>query len=169
MRLVVRPGLAAQLGAGADFGPLLCSLESRASSGLKPLSSERWAAFLMRCATLFFVFLLLGCHALRSDDAKSASSSDLVGAWRSAPFDTQLGTSTETFCFRADGTVVVDNSTQAGPLHNEGRYQFHGGTLTFAWPTGATARATVKVGSETLSITSERGAVRVYRRIGAKC
>jgi hypothetical protein len=114
---------------------------------------------------------VLGCDYFAGEaSVRTPSPSKLVGVWRSAPFEAQLGTSIETFCFRADGVVVVNESTQAGPLHNRGRYRFDGKTLTLSWPTtGSSATARVKIGAQRLWITFDSGTVRVYRKIGAKC
>ena len=95
---------------------------------------------------------------------------NIIGEWTSEAFESQLGTSTETFCFRSDGNVEVKSQTQAGLLENEGTYQLNGTQLTLYWPnTGSSASARIKLTRKEMVVTFDNGKTRRYRRTNDNC
>jgi len=80
------------------------------------------------------------------------------------PFMTQLGSSVETYCFRADGTMIVSASTQAGPVSNQGKYRLEGQRLVMTWASGGAAAGRAELRGDLLLLTPPRGEPRHYKR-----
>lgn len=114
-----------------------------------------------RTLAVFLFGFIIACGARSSS---SDEPTQIVGSWESAPFTTQLGSAVETFCFRRDNTVSVKNATQAGLLENHGTYEFNGSRLVLRWSTGSSAAADVRLREDTLSLKSERGEWRHYKK-----
>ena len=98
---------------------------------------------------------------------KVANSNALVGLWRSNAFEGQLGSSVESFCFGADGTVTTTVETQAGQLSNSGSYELAGNVLTLRWRSGSSATLKASVDSRKLVLAAESGKARIYKREAA--
>lgn len=96
--------------------------------------------------------------------------SRIVGEWKSDPFESSVGTATQTFCFRADGTVAVHTVTPAGPLSNSGTYVLETDRVTvrFAKPESS-AVLRVSWSGERLVLTDESAQARFYTRGANGC
>jgi uncharacterized protein (TIGR03066 family) len=94
----------------------------------------------------------------------------IVGEWKSEPFDSSLGRATQTFCFRADGTVAVHTETSAGPVSNSGTYALEPDrvTLKLAKPESSLVLRVIWSG-ERLVLTDESGQARSYNRGSNGC
>jgi len=117
------------------------------------------------------IALLLGgsVHARRAAKPKvEPPPARIVGEWTSEPFESQVGKATQTFCFRADGTLAVRTETQAGPLSNSGTYVLEAGRITvkLANPESSVVLR-VSWSGERLVLTDESAQARSYTR-GAK-
>jgi hypothetical protein len=104
----------------------------------------------------------------RHDHAVSSQTS-IVGAWRSEPFSSQFGSTTETFCFRRNGTISVKNDSQAGALENQGTYRIDDDRIIFNWSSGSTSTATFELTPTSMILTAEHGQRRRYARTKAGC
>jgi hypothetical protein len=111
----------------------------------------------------------------RTPERQKSSELALVGLWESEQFDTQLGPTTETFCFRADGSVWVSNRSAGGVLENNGTYVVMDGdphsTIVFTWGSGASARAELSVDAQSkrLFLKATPRKSREYRKLSAGC
>jgi uncharacterized protein (TIGR03066 family) len=100
--------------------------------------------------------------------AEPPLSARMVGEWTSAPFDASVGKATQTFCFRADGTVAVRTETAAGPLSTSGTYSLEADRVTvkLANPESSLVLR-VSWSGEQLVLTDDSAQTRSYSR-GAK-
>ena len=118
-------------------------------------------------------FLLGGIVDARKDPKPKAEppvSVRIVGQWTSEPFEASVGKATQTFCFRADGTVAVHTETPAGPLGNTGTYVLEGGRVTvkLANPESSVVLL-VSFSGERLVLTDESAQARSYDRGANGC
>jgi hypothetical protein len=118
--------------------------------------------------------LLLGgsLHARRAPKPKAEPplSARLVGEWTSEPFEASVGKATQTFCFRADGTVAVHTETPAGPLSSSGTYALEADRVTvmLANP-GSSIVLRVSWSGERLVLTDQSSVARSYSRGSKGC
>jgi hypothetical protein len=110
----------------------------------------------------------------RTPQRQKSSELALIGLWESEQFDTQLGPTTETFCFRADASVSVISRSAGGVLENNGSYVVMDGphsTIVFTWASGASARAEMIVDppSKGLFLKSAPRKGRKYRKLSGNC
>jgi hypothetical protein len=118
------------------------------------------------------LFMASGCSESDKRVVVARSNDQIIGLWKGDPYVTQLGSSVETFCFRADGSVQVSNATDAGILENHGVYRLKG-TITrvivFTWASGLSANAEFVVDGDSLILKPIRGIARKYRRLKSDC
>ena len=96
-------------------------------------------------------------------------TNQIVGRWTSSSFETQFGIAVEAYCFKTDGTVLIETKTQAGVLRNSGRYFVEGNTLTLEWPGGAQAIATISWDATQLVLKFEDRGARHYSPDANSC
>src|SRR4051812_29941384 len=130
-----------------------------------------WVA---RIPTAFLVlalatgFTCAGGNRGRPDDRPS--SVRIIGQWTSEPYDTQLGETVQRFCFRPDGTLVVNARTQAGPMDNDVAYRVAGEKLTInTASTGSSAVLIMKWEGDDLILTGDNGKSIRFRRTAKSC
>ena len=83
-----------------------------------------------------------------------ATAEELLGSWESETFASQLGSATESLCFKPNHIVLISTATQAGEIASQGRYSYDGRTLTLVSPAGAKSTAGVaRLTSTTLILT----------------
>jgi uncharacterized protein (TIGR03066 family) len=97
-------------------------------------------------------------------------SARIVGKWTSEPFEASVGKATQTFCFRADGTVEVHTETPAGPMSNSGTYFVEVDRVTVKLKNpAASVELRVSWSGERLVLTDESGQARNYDRGANGC
>ena len=101
--------------------------------------------------------------------AHPAMPQALVGTWASDSYETQLGVSTLTICFSADGTFKSLAKTQAGTIKNHGSYTVSGSTVTFTTFEGDTSTATIGWKGADMTLTNEEQQTTRYRRTPESC
>ena len=94
----------------------------------------------------------------------------IVGEWKSDPFESSMGRATQTFCFRADGTVAVNTVLPSGPVSNSGTYALETDrvTLRLVKPESSSVLR-VSFSGERLVLTDESGQARFYTRGSNGC
>lgn len=102
--------------------------------------------------------------------AEPPLSARIVGQWNSEPFESSVGKATQTFCFRADGTVAVHTETPSGALSNSGTYALERDQVTvkLAHPESSIALR-VSWQGERLVLTDESAQARSYGRGANGC
>jgi hypothetical protein len=97
-------------------------------------------------------------------------STRIVGQWTSEPFESSVGKATQTFCFKADGTVQVRTETSAGPMSNSGNYFVEVDRITVKLknPVGS-VELRVSWSGERLVLTDESTQARTYDRGANGC
>jgi uncharacterized protein (TIGR03066 family) len=102
--------------------------------------------------------------------AEPPLSARIVGQWTSEPFEASVGKATQTFCFRADGTVAVHTETESGPLSNSGTYALVGDRVTVKLANPASSVVLrVSFSGERLVLTDESAQARSYGRGANGC
>ena len=115
---------------------------------------------------------LVACTTGQSSGSSPAQSlsTRIVGEWTSDPFESQLGLSTEVFCFREDGTFAVQHNSQAGSIGNSGTYRVEADQVTVSVPDpGSTSVLQVAWAGQRLVLTDDRKKPRTYRRTSKAC
>jgi len=102
--------------------------------------------------------------------AEQPPSARIVGEWTSEPFEASVGKATQTFCFRADGTVAVRTETPEGPRSSSGTYVMETDRITvkFANPESSVVLR-VSWSGEHLVLTDESAQARSYSRGSEGC
>ena len=120
------------------------------------------------------VALILGgsLHARHAPKQKTEQplSARIVGAWTSEPFESPVGKATQTFCFRADGTIAVDTEAPAGPLSSSGTYVLEADRVTMKLANSESSVVLrVSWSGERLVLTDQSGQARSYSRGSKGC
>ena len=95
---------------------------------------------------------------------------ELTGLWATVPVVTARGTTTEEFCFNADGSLQSITRTPGGTQKYRGTYTLAGDVLTIQSPdfdTPQTLKASINLGK--LELTSSKGVKQKYEKTGATC
>jgi hypothetical protein len=129
-----------------------------------------------RCIALAFAVALLplptGCQDRPTTYKGAELSSRLVGEWTSDPFVSQVGVTTERFCFGPNGDIwrAGDIAGIPGSLKNNGTYRVDADRVTMSWPsTGSEAVLTVTWSGDRLILNDDRLGPRSYRHTSSKC
>lgn len=114
------------------------------------------------------------CHNSRTENAEEARplSERIVGEWTSDPFRSQVGMTTEQFCFGADGKLFSRTEINGIPgfSTNTGTYRLVGDQVTMSWPsTDSSADLEVTFSTDRLVLTSHPGGPRSFRRTSDGC
>jgi hypothetical protein len=105
-----------------------------------------------------------------SSCASTPTAQDLRGMWASNATVTQNGTTSETFCFSGDGSLVWMSQTPKGTSTHRGTYTLVGQVLTIQTPdldTAPTLIASLRLGR--LQLTSPSGSTQTYVRVPRSC
>ena len=121
----------------------------------------------MRSVGLLLSLLVasLACSAI---DHK-AQRPEIIGGWISERYEGQLGAAVQRLCFRADGSVLMVDDTQAGQLRGNGAYRLERGNVAFRWSTGSEAVAQASIRLNTLTLTSDNGKILRFTRQDSVC
>lgn len=117
--------------------------------------------------------LLAGvCYGGRAPKKKAEQplAERIVGEWTSDSFETQVGSATQSFCFRADGTIAVRTERRGGPVSNSGKYRLDAERVTVQLDNPSSSvvlRASWS--DERLVLTDPSGEARSYRRTSKEC
>lgn len=123
---------------------------------------------LRHCDLLLLLLLpLVAC----SQPSVLVPAQSVHGTWKSEPYETQLGRSIREWCFRQNGTVITNATTQAGRLSSEGQYTMSGNNLALTWKsTGATDEMTIRwLDRNRIVLVGSGGESLVYHRIAEGC
>lgn len=121
----------------------------------------------MKRRYLFILAMLSTAIACQS--AAPITTENLTGCWSTDVVQTQVGATIETFCFDRSGTVTTMQYDNPDHVSNRGTFRLNGDVLTFSWPeTGASADVKISLRGDRLTMTSDRGLVRTYKKRAAK-
>jgi hypothetical protein len=118
---------------------------------------------------MILMLLLFYCSPQVPQRVGDPAASELTGGWKSEPVDGQFGQSVQSLCFARDGSVLIQHLTQAGTFARSGTYFVTGEHVTFQWETGSQSTATMRLGSDSLVMTSESGESIAYKADGSVC
>jgi hypothetical protein len=102
--------------------------------------------------------------------AKTPTAQEITGMWATVPVVTARGTTTEEFCFAADGSLQSTTRTPGGSAKYRGTYKLAGDVLTIQSPdfdAPQTMKASLSFGK--LELTSSKGVKQKYSKIAATC
>ncbi len=102
--------------------------------------------------------------------ASTPTAKDLTGMWATVPVVTARGTTSEEFCFAADGAVEWTTRTPGGTSRHRGTYTLAGDVLTIETPdldTPQTLKASLSLGK--LELTSPKGSKQKYSKVPGTC
>ena len=125
-----------------------------------PIVSNRLKAV---TGVLFVVLTLASC-------SHTPTAQELTGMWATVPVVTARGTTSEEFCFSADGSIEWNTRTPGRTAKQRGTFKLVGDVLTIQTPdldTPTTLKASVSLGK--LVLTSSKGSTQKYSKVGAAC
>jgi hypothetical protein len=102
--------------------------------------------------------------------ARTPTKQDLTGMWATVPVVTARGTTSEEFCFAADGSIEWTTRTPGATSRLRGNYTLVGDVLTIQTPdldTPPTLKASLSLGK--LELTSPKGSKQKYSKIAGTC
>ena len=102
--------------------------------------------------------------------ARTPSAQDLTGMWATVPVVTARGTTSEEFCFAADGSIEWTTRTPGATSRLRGTYTLVGDVLTIQTPdldTPPTLKASMSLGK--LVLTSSKGSKQKYSKVAGTC
>jgi len=102
--------------------------------------------------------------------ASIPTKQDLIGMWATVPVVTARGTTSEEFCFGADGSIEWTTRTPGATSKLRGTYTLVGDVLTIQTPdldTPPTLKASLSLGK--LELTSSKGSKQKYSKIAGTC
>jgi hypothetical protein len=114
--------------------------------------------------------VLLALMAMTSCGSSTPTAKDLVGMWASSATVTQRGSTSETFCFSADGSLEWMTQTPGGSSTHRGTYKLAGNVLTIETPDlDAPQILTASMSLGKLELTSSKGTMQKYSRVPRSC
>ena len=112
---------------------------------------------------LFVVLALASC-------SHTPTAQELTGMWATVPVVTARGTTSEEFCFSADGSVEWNTKTPGRTAKQRGTYKLVGDVLTIETPDLETPlKLTSSINLGKLVLTSPKGTTQKYSKVGASC
>lgn len=99
-----------------------------------------------------------------------AHQEQLVGSWKGASYQSQFGTTTNTLCFRRNGSFESVIHSQAGQIIAVGTYSTNGRTLTLRIPDAVEnpKMVTIRLSADQLAIVDGRDET-IYQRADFDC
>ena len=125
-----------------------------------PIVSHRFKA---ATGALFLSLTLASC-------THTPTTQDLTGMWATVPVVTARGTTSEEFCFSADGSIAWTTRTPGRTAKQRGTYKLVGDVLTIETPdleTPPTLKASMTLGK--LVLTSPKGSTQKYSKVAPTC
>ncbi len=98
------------------------------------------------------------------------TTQELTGMWATVPVVTARGTTSEEFCFAADGSIAWTTRTPGRTAKQRGTYKLVGDVLTIETPdleTPPTLKASMTLGK--LVLTSPKGVTQKYSKVAPTC
>jgi hypothetical protein len=102
--------------------------------------------------------------------SSTPTAKDLTGMWATVPVVTARGTTSEEFCFSADGSIQWNTRTPGGSAKHRGTYTLAGDVLTIQsedFDTPPVLKASLSLGK--LELTSTKGVKQKYSKVAATC
>ena len=102
--------------------------------------------------------------------ARTPTAQELTGMWATVPVVTARGTTSEEFCFSADGSIEWTTRTPGATSRLRGAYTLVGDALTVQSPdldTPLTLKASLSLGK--LELTSPKGSKQKYSKVAGTC
>ena len=125
-----------------------------------PIVSNRLKAV---TGVLFISLTLASC-------AHTPTTPELTGMWATVPVVTARGTTSEEFCFSADGSIQWNTRTPGRTAKQRGTYKLVGDVLTIETPDLETPlKLTSSMNLGKLVLTSPKGTTQKYSKVGAAC
>jgi hypothetical protein len=96
-------------------------------------------------------------------------TSDLIGRWKTDPYESQLGSSVSELCFTSDGSYSFQFQSQGGVARDDGKYSLQGRNIVLVSTSGSMTISVEQRGSDAFVLKENGNPPRLYRRVAMTC